>query len=91
MPLRTCIGCRGVEEQARLVRFVVEASSARVKLDRARRLPGRGAWLHQTRACVDEAVHNSGFPKSFRRRTQPIDAGRLWASLTEDDKEREHE
>ena len=90
MPARTCIGCHAVDEQAQLVRFAVE-SSGRVKPDRPRRRPGRGAYLHQTRACVDEAVHNGGFPKAFRRRTQPLDAERLWASLTEDDKGREHE
>lgn len=91
MPIRTCVGCRAAVDQHALVRLVVEPTG-RVKIDRGRRRPGRGAYLHQSKACVDEAVHNRALQKSLRRKTQPVDARRLWATLTgNEDKDLEHE
>jgi predicted RNA-binding protein YlxR (DUF448 family) len=48
---RTCIACR--EEAARdaLIRLVSDPDGALV-IDLRGRLPGRGAWVHPTRACV---------------------------------------
>jgi predicted RNA-binding protein YlxR (DUF448 family) len=79
-PIRTCIGCRLTDEQRRLVRVVLEPSG-RATIDRERRHNGRGAYLHEARACVDKAVRNGGFPRSFRRKTQPLDGNLLWQQM----------
>jgi uncharacterized protein len=34
--------------------------------DVRRRLPGRGAWLHHARECLDRAERRSAFPRALR-------------------------
>jgi predicted RNA-binding protein YlxR (DUF448 family) len=85
MPIRTCAGCQGKDEQQNLVRTVAEASG-RIKIDEHAKLPGRGAWLHRRRACL-EAAAKGGFARSFRRRTQHVDVEQLW-ELVEDEESR---
>ena len=80
--IRTCVGCRKTDAQKMLVRIVLDGAG-RVKVDRDRKMAGRGAWLHVSRACVEKAIHNSGLPRAFRRRTQPVDTGALWGQLEE--------
>ncbi len=72
MPARTCLGCRKVDEQIRLVRLAVDAAG-RVTIDRKRRLAGRGAYVHAQRSCVTRVVGEAGrerLEKSFRRKVQ---------------------
>jgi len=82
MPTRTCVGCQQRDEQKNLVRWVAEATG-RIKIDEDTRQPGRGAYVHRSRACV-EAAARGGFSRSFRRRTQHVDVEQLWA-LVEDE------
>jgi predicted RNA-binding protein YlxR (DUF448 family) len=82
MPIRTCVGCQQRDEQKKLVRWVAEASG-RIKIDEAARQPGRGAYVHRSRACL-EAAARGGFARSLRRRTQHVDVERLW-ELVEDE------
>jgi hypothetical protein len=82
MPIRTCVGCRARVEQSALVRVVADPVG-RLKVDRARREAGRGAWVHAARSCVEAALRGGGFARSFRRRLQPIEPDRLWNSIVE--------
>ena len=66
-PLRTCVGCRRVVPQGTLLRVVL--SDDVVVVDEERRRPGRGAWVHRTRACVQNAARG-GLQRSFRRQVQ---------------------
>ena len=71
MPERTCIGCRkvlSIESESDLVRIVVEDGRAVVDVDRRR--PGRGAWVHKAKSCVQNAARG-GLAKSFRRAVDP--------------------
>ena len=52
-PVRTCVGCRTREDKPALVRVVMV--DAELAVDRAGRLPGRGAYVHPDLACVDLA------------------------------------
>lgn len=81
MPVRTCVGCQERDEQKNLVRWVAEPTG-RIKIDEHLRQPGRGAYLHRSRSCLEAAVRG-GFARSFRRRTQHVDVERLW-ELVED-------
>ncbi|AYM42799.1 YlxR family protein [Mycobacteroides chelonae] len=64
-PVRTCIGCRGRELAADLLR-VVAADDRHVVVDIRRRLPGRGAWLHRSAQCYHLAVKRRAFARALR-------------------------
>jgi len=50
--VRTCIACREPGERDDLVRLVA-SPEGQVVVDPRGRLPGRGAWLHPRRSCLD--------------------------------------
>lgn len=62
-PVRTCVGCRGRDAQAGLVRMVVR--EGRVVRDGAPRGPGRGAYVHAARACLEAFARRGGFVRSL--------------------------
>ena len=49
VPQRTCVGCRKVQDKFSLVRIVRTPDG--VCIDESGKLPGRGAYLHDRRAC----------------------------------------
>ncbi|MDW6059561.1 YlxR family protein [Streptomyces sp. FXJ1.4098] len=63
-PERTCVGCRERAAKNDLLR-IVTAEGACVP-DRRGTLPGRGAYVHPTRVCLDLAVRRRAFPRAFR-------------------------
>jgi predicted RNA-binding protein YlxR (DUF448 family) len=64
-PIRTCIGCRSRAPQADLLRLVWTADG--VRADPERRRPGRGAYLHATAECRDQAVRRRALGRALRR------------------------
>ena len=58
-PIRTCVGCRGKDAPANLVRYVLRDGV--LTRDDSRAAHGRGAWLHD-----DDAV---SAPASMRARS----------------------
>lgn len=78
VPIRTCVGCRGTATQDEMLRITRAEWPAgaqpvlRVDLDGS--APGRGAWIHPTSTCLDNACHRGGFSRSFRG---PVDTSRL--------------
>ncbi|MDR2373484.1 MAG: YlxR family protein [Bifidobacteriaceae bacterium] len=67
-PTRTCVGCREREPCSNLIRLVLDTSvtPALVAVDRRDGLPGRGAWLHSRRQCVDRAISRKVWARAFR-------------------------
>jgi hypothetical protein len=63
-PIRTCVGCRARDLRTRLARVVVEQGVLCV--DRTRRAPGRGGYLHARRACLEAFARKGGFVRSLR-------------------------
>jgi predicted RNA-binding protein YlxR (DUF448 family) len=63
---RTCVGCRKPDAREALLRFVLGEAS-RLVPDVGRKLPGRGASVHPTRACLDAAAKRGGFARAFSR------------------------
>lgn len=63
-PVRTCVGCRQRIAADELVRVV--AVAATVVPDAGHRLPGRGAHVHPTVACLDLAEKRRAFPRALR-------------------------
>ncbi|WP_181768745.1 YlxR family protein [Streptomyces albidus (ex Kaewkla and Franco 2022)] len=63
-PQRTCVGCRKRSDKLDLLRLVL--SRGRCVPDLRGTLPGRGAYLHPTSACLENAVRRRAFNRAFR-------------------------
>jgi uncharacterized protein len=53
--LRTCAGCRSQAPRSSLIRLV-RVPDGSVAVDPTRTRPGRGAYVHPARACIEAAV-----------------------------------
>ena len=67
-PVRTCVGCRKRELAVELLRVVAVDGNGEhaVTVDPARKLPGRGAWLHPDPQCLDAAIRRRAFARALR-------------------------
>ena len=65
VPQRTCIACRSTEAKRGLVR-VVRTPEARVELDPTGKKNGRGAYVHESRACWDEALKKDRLGRALK-------------------------
>jgi predicted RNA-binding protein YlxR (DUF448 family) len=65
IPQRTCIACRSTEAKRGLVR-VVRTPEGRVELDPTGKKNGRGAYVHQQRACWDEALKKDRLGRALK-------------------------
>ena len=68
-PTRTCVGCRRTDSRSALLRVVAETDETgviRLTPDLRRRLPGRGAWLHPTGDCLEQALRRRAFGRALR-------------------------
>jgi hypothetical protein len=63
-PVRTCIGCRSRAARSSLLRVVAEKSE--LVVDDTATLSGRGAWLHPTASCFQEALKRRAFGRALR-------------------------
>lgn len=69
-PVRTCVGCRARAPRSSLLR-VVTRGGVLVPDERAV-LPGRGAWVHDTRECLETAIKRRAFVRALRA-SGPLD------------------
>jgi predicted RNA-binding protein YlxR (DUF448 family) len=65
VPQRTCIACRSTEAKRVLVR-VVRTPEGRVELDATGKKNGRGAYVHEQRACWDEALKKDRLGRALK-------------------------
>jgi uncharacterized protein len=79
-PVRTCVGCRAASSKRALVR-VVRAASGAIAPDPTGKAPGRGAYVHPTPACVDEALRRGALARALRVGLDRGGAARLRADL----------
>ncbi|MCA1942358.1 YlxR family protein [Microcella frigidaquae] len=77
-PVRTCLGCRQRAPRSSLTRVV--ARDGVVVVDAPARLPGRGAWVHGTRDCVETATVRRAWARALRV-PGPLDAAGVLASI----------
>ncbi len=64
-PQRTCIACRNTEAKRGLAR-VVRTPAGRVELDATGKANGRGAYVHEARACWDEALKKDRLGRALK-------------------------
>lgn len=79
-PLRMCVGCRERAEKACLVRLVVVDGDA-IRVDLTGSTPGRGAYLHPDRACVEAAIARGSLSRALRVGLNEHGAATLRADL----------
>jgi predicted RNA-binding protein YlxR (DUF448 family) len=72
-PVRSCVGCRRRAGKSELLRLTVV--DGRVVVDRMQRRPGRGAYLHRSKDCLETAVGKRALPRALR--TPAADASGL--------------
>jgi len=70
-PLRTCIGCRGHDDKAELLRIVWRADLGSAGdggpvVDPRQTAPGRGAYLHRSADCLQLAVKRRSAGRALR-------------------------
>ena len=76
-PVRTCIGCRRRAAKNELLRVVAGSDAdghPAVRPDPNGRAPGRGAHLHPTSECLDQAVRRRAFTRALRVKVMLSDA-----------------
>ncbi|HET6846584.1 MAG TPA: YlxR family protein [Anaerolineales bacterium] len=76
VPQRTCVGCRTVLGKRQLVRLVRTEDG--VRLDPTGKLAGRGAYVHERRACWEAALSGS-LARALKVELAPADRERLQA------------
>ena len=79
---RTCLGCRQVLRQEKLIRFVL-SSSGDVLVDYRGKLPGRGAYTCLNKDCISHAVTRKQFARTFRASSVKVDLEQIINSLKE--------
>ena len=62
--MRTCVGCKECVVKSSLLRLV--AAGDAIQPDPRGRLPGRGAYLHPSLACLELARRRRAFPRALR-------------------------
>jgi predicted RNA-binding protein YlxR (DUF448 family) len=72
--IRTCVGCGGRAAKSDLLRLV--AAGNEIVPDPPARGPGRGAYLHPSRGCFEEAQRRRAFARALRL-PGPVGTGRL--------------
>jgi len=65
VPARTCVGCRERGDKRDLVRFVAVAGGS-VRIDLRGSEPGRGAYVHRRRACLEAALSHGALARALR-------------------------
>jgi predicted RNA-binding protein YlxR (DUF448 family) len=75
-PVRTCVGCREEGAKSTLVRLV-RATDGTVQPDPAGRASGRGAYLHSTQGCIEQARRRRALERALKARVPDT----LWAHL----------
>ncbi len=79
VPMRTCVGCRETLPKRTLIRLV--RTSEGVLVDPTGRQPGRGAYLHDRRACWERALKKGMLARALRVELTPEDRERLRAFM----------
>ena len=64
IPMRQCVGCREMEPKQELIR-VVKSPEGTVSLDFRGKLPGRGAYVCPSAACLAKARKSRALERAF--------------------------
>lgn len=66
IPMRKCVGCGEMKSKKEMIR-VLKTSENEISLDVTGKKNGRGAYLCQSKECLEKAVKNKGLERSFKQ------------------------
>ena len=75
-PQRSCLGCRTSKDKSLLIRFV-QTPEMEILPDLESRLPGRGAYTCIDRRCLNSAITQKQFKRSFKHDVTVMPAEQL--------------
>jgi predicted RNA-binding protein YlxR (DUF448 family) len=78
IPHRTCVACREVNAKRQLVRLV-RTADGRAQVDPTGKAAGRGAYLHERRACWERALSRRELDRALRINLSDADRAALLA------------
>jgi hypothetical protein len=81
-PERTCVGCRARVGKQDLLR-VTRSPSGDVGVDPGGSAPGRGAYVHPDRSCVEAAMRARAFARALRVGLGEMELSKLRLELEE--------
>ncbi|WP_461810665.1 RNase P modulator RnpM [Faecalimonas sp.] len=64
--MRKCVGCGEMKSKKEMIR-VLKTSENEFLLDVTGKKNGRGAYLCQSKECLEKAVKNKGLERSFKQ------------------------
>lgn len=79
IPQRTCVGCREVKEKKALVRIVKTPDG--VCVDPTGRIPGRGAYLHDSKECWEKGLKRGALARALKADLTPAEMETLTAHM----------
>lgn len=65
VPMRQCIGCGEMKNKKEMIR-VIKTPDDTVELDSTGRKNGRGAYVCNSRECLQSAIKNRGLERSLK-------------------------
>ncbi len=79
IPQRTCVACREVNEKRSLIRVVRTPDG--VAIDTTGRMPGRGAYIHDSKECWEKALKRGVLARSLKTEISQEDMETLQAYM----------
>jgi predicted RNA-binding protein YlxR (DUF448 family) len=76
LPQRTCIACRSTSGKREFVR-IVRTPAGSVEIDLTGKKAGRGAYLHPSYACWEQALKKGRLESALKVKLTPDDRLRL--------------
>jgi predicted RNA-binding protein YlxR (DUF448 family) len=76
LPERSCLGCRRRARKHTLLR-IVRSENGALLVDPSGSAPGRGAYVHRDRGCVEAALVRDGLSRALRAGGERDGADRL--------------
>lgn len=80
IPLRMCVGCREMKPKRELIR-VVKRPTGEMALDATGKLPGRGAYVCRSDACLTRAIKQKQLDRALEQKLDENVLSQLKAML----------
>ncbi len=80
IPQRMCVTCRQMKPKRELIRLVL-SQQGEVSLDPTGKMPGRGAYVCRSRACLEEAVRTNKVDRGLKAKVSQAVVSALVAQM----------